>query len=209
MSKALEQLKVTALQWHRGQASPLYAFGCTATIIPGMMDEIKECLVLVSRKQIRQRNKLLKLQAHVQKQLDKEKYGKFNRECVDNHWDIHAHMMDGCSIPETHDLLYMQCSVGSLRKYIAEQRKLEPDRWVRKPYHFYVDAAEQPSSSTVFVAFREGNQWSSYCPQGQHSNIDPRYLTECKSITKEEYIKYSSGFYTPAEYLEEAEHATA
>lgn len=66
---------------------------------------------------------------------------------------------------------------------------------------YYIDADEDPAPSTVFVAFNDGDQDMSYSPVGQHSALHVDYLSECGKITKDEYLKYSSGFYTPEEYV--------
>jgi hypothetical protein len=33
-----------ASEWHGGQASPLYAFSSTGTILPGLLSEINQCI---------------------------------------------------------------------------------------------------------------------------------------------------------------------
>ena len=40
-----------------------------------------------------------------------------------------------------------------------------------------------------------------YCPIGQHSSASQSYIDKCETITREEYIKASEGYYTPKEYL--------
>ena len=47
------------------------------------------------------------------------------------------------------------------------------------------------------------NWLDSYCVVGQHSEIkDLNYLEQCAEISKEEYIKRTSGLYTPIDYLQ-------
>lgn len=69
---------------------------------------------------------------------------------------------------------------------------------------YYVDREEQPTPSTVFVAFQLDGHYGHYCPVGQHGDLkDISYLNECRKISKEEYLEVSKGYYTPLDYLKE------
>lgn len=46
----LNTLRITASHWHDGQASALYAYCSTGTILPGLAAEIKQCLDLSNGK---------------------------------------------------------------------------------------------------------------------------------------------------------------
>jgi len=70
---------------------------------------------------------------------------------------------------------------------------------------YFVDSGEVKSASTVFVAINEAftneGHITAYTPIGQHSALSMDYLKDCTRITKEEYLEYSHGIYTPEEYL--------
>ena len=71
---------------------------------------------------------------------------------------------------------------------------------------YFVDKDAKPSPANIFVAIdekwaRDGDMITCYSPIGQHSPLDRNYLEECKAISKEDYIKYSNGLWTPLEYL--------
>jgi hypothetical protein len=92
------------------------------------------------------------------------------------------------------------------------RRKLEPARWpLRRPAGvrvegFFLDKDADPSTpaaADVYVALQEGMEWQAYSPVGQHSKVEAAYVLECKRITKEQYVRYSAGLWTPDEYLKE------
>ncbi|MFQ3543600.1 hypothetical protein Q7A53_05895 [Halobacillus rhizosphaerae] len=62
------------------------------------------------------------------------------------------------------------------------------------------------NSYSVMVIINE--KWShtkeltGYCPQESHFGTDREYLKECRKISKDDYLKASKLFYTPAEYLQ-------
>jgi hypothetical protein len=61
---------------------------------------------------------------------------------------------------------------------------------------------EELNVNNVFVAlFHELEGYSLYAPIGQHCQLAYEYLQECKEITRQQYIEFSKGFYTPSEYL--------
>jgi hypothetical protein len=139
---------------------------------------------------------------------------KLDTECVEYDLDINRMFFEGKSIPYMHDLLYLKCSVKTLRMYISERRKFEPERW---PYRrlpstypkgqfqllgYYLEAGEgELRADTVIVALWSGDELQVYCPIGQHSKLYPSYIAGCTPIRKEDYIKASVGYYTPPEYL--------
>lgn len=143
---------------------------------------------------------------------------QLNSNCLSEDGDIHRMFMQGATFSEIQDMLYLNCSTQAIQRYVSQCRKFEPDRWPyrRLPYSFpkgelvvlgyYMDKLmkdELPSSFSVFVGLWEGTEFSCYCPQGQHSKVSREYIQSCKPISKEDYVKYSNGLYTPAEYLGE------
>lgn len=43
----MDELRMTAANWHSGQGSPLYAFASSGTVVPGATREAKQCLSYV------------------------------------------------------------------------------------------------------------------------------------------------------------------
>lgn len=74
-------------------------------------------------------------------------------------------------------------------------------------YKYYIDKGHKPHAGTVFVVDTDSGDscndgmLMSYCPIGQHSEDSIDYIKSCKEISKDEYIKYSNGLYTPEDYL--------
>ncbi len=69
---------------------------------------------------------------------------------------------------------------------------------------YFVDInGDMENPADVFVAIEKYNngKFAYYCSVGQHGEGSTAYLDECESITKEEYLKATEGFYTPADYL--------
>jgi hypothetical protein len=66
-----------------------------------------------------------------------------------------------------------------------------------------LDEGEEVNSATVCVAIDEGrpNNYTYYCPIGQHSEGDKEYIQDCTPITKEQYLAISGHLYTPKDYL--------
>lgn len=92
-----------------------------------------------------------------------------------------------------------QRAVDYIRAYLYKLQKYSENKL--EVMGFFVDETEEPSASTVFVAFKADQEYQCYCPIGQHGSLDPAYLEGCRRITLEEYKKYSSGLYTPKDYL--------
>lgn len=70
---------------------------------------------------------------------------------------------------------------------------------------YYVDKGKKPTPNHVFLVNWDkkwGDMVMCYCPIGQHSEAAVSYVHNCKEITRDEYIKYTDGIYTPADYLE-------
>lgn len=69
---------------------------------------------------------------------------------------------------------------------------------------YYMDTGGTLQASDVFVYIVDndrGGRCQVYCPIGQHSEADIPYISECKRITKKEYMEASKLFYTPEDYL--------
>jgi len=68
-----------------------------------------------------------------------------------------------------------------------------------------LETGERPSPSNIFVAinkkFTLDGHIIAYAPIGQHLVLNRDYFKYCTRITKEEYLEYSHGIYTPEEYL--------
>jgi hypothetical protein len=68
---------------------------------------------------------------------------------------------------------------------------------------YYLDRdGDITNPAHIFVAIQTPEEYSSYSPIGQHSQLkDIGYLNECTEITRDKYLEVSSHLYTPREYL--------